>query len=198
MILSGTYESGVANYKHVYFNTDGNTLRMWIITVVWVLYLYEAFKRLFLLLLSKKLRWTMGILLLSSIHSHQYSWWALWNYLNDEFYSMWYHQIFFSVTELISSVLVLNYLDVRRSIKPIPMLIVWTIAVFHISCAGWDQFVFTVIQGKGRLHQVFFMEYILIFLELIPTPSPFIFNFEIVNWFFLLIIGFKGSFVYGK
>lgn len=127
---------------------------MWVITVIGVLFLYEAFKRLFFLLLSKKLRLTMGALFLSSLHSHYYAWWGHWNYWNDEFYNMWYHQVFFTVTELISSILVLNYLDVRRVVEPIPMLIVCSIAVFHTLCGGWDQFVFTVVQGQGQLHQV--------------------------------------------
>lgn len=127
---------------------------MWIITVIGVLFLYEAFKRLFLLLLNKKLRWTMGLLFLSSLHSHYYAWWGHWNYWNDDFYNMWYHQVFFTVTELISSIMVLNYLDLRRAIEPIPMLIISSIAVFHTLCSGWDQFVFTVVEGQGQLHQV--------------------------------------------
>lgn len=152
--FTGPYETGIAGYKHVYFNSDGNTLKMWIITVIGVLFLYEAFKRLFLLLLNKKLRWSMGLLFLSSLHSHYYAWWGHWNYWNDDFYHMWYHQVFFTVTELISSVMVLNYLDLRRAIEPIPMLIICSIAVFHTLCSGWDQFVFTVVEGQGQLHQV--------------------------------------------
>ncbi|CAL8084640.1 unnamed protein product [Orchesella dallaii] len=153
-IFKGPYETGVAGYKHVYFSSDGNTLKMWIITVIGVLFLYEAFKRLFSLMFNRKLRWTMGILFLSSLHSHYYAWWGHWNYWNDEFYQMWYHQVFFTITELISSVMVLSYLDSRQMVEPIPMLVICSIAVFHTFCSGWDQFVFTVIQGQGQLHQV--------------------------------------------
>lgn len=153
-IHAGPYESGLAGYKHVYFNSDWNTLKMWIITVFGVLFIYEAFKRLFLLFFTKKLRWTMGLLFVSSIHSHYYAWWGHWNYWNDDFYHMWYHQVFFTVTELLSSCMVLNFLDSRRPIEPIPMLIVCSIAVFHSLCSGWDQFVYTVVQGQGKVHQV--------------------------------------------
>ncbi|CAL8106594.1 unnamed protein product [Orchesella dallaii] len=154
-VYKGPYEFGTdSKFKHVYFNVDRTTLKMWIITVIGVLFLYETFKYVFLIVLYKRLRWTMGVLFLISLHSHYYSWWAYWNFWNDNFYSMWYHQILFSLTELISSALVLSYMDTKRQVEPVPMLIISTIAIFHAFWSGLDQFVLNILKRRGRLHQV--------------------------------------------
>ncbi|ODM95496.1 hypothetical protein Ocin01_11194 [Orchesella cincta] len=122
-IVVGPYEYGIPKFKHVYFNVDLITLKMWIITVIGVVSLYESMKHFILLLLNKRLRWSMAALFLSSLHSHYYGWWMYWNFLNDDFYHLWYHQVFFTITELISSVLVLRFLDVKREVEPHSMLI---------------------------------------------------------------------------
>jgi hypothetical protein len=41
----GNYETGVSGYKHVYFNSTRQTLAIWIITVLAILGLYEAARR---------------------------------------------------------------------------------------------------------------------------------------------------------
>ncbi|UYV81959.1 hypothetical protein LAZ67_21000229 [Cordylochernes scorpioides] len=39
--FKGIYETGISSYKHVYFNLTPNTFKIWAITVVWVVVLYE-------------------------------------------------------------------------------------------------------------------------------------------------------------
>jgi len=138
----------------VYFNSTINTFKMWTITVIGVIFLYESFKRLFALVLSRNLRFSMGFLFLSSIHSHYYAWWAHWNYWNDDFYSLWYHQVFFTVSESISSLLVIKSLDRRKHMSSFAIFMIANIAIFHIFASSWDQFIETVVQHQGHMHQV--------------------------------------------
>lgn len=96
-VYKGPYESGVASYKHMYFNATKNSIKMWILVVSGVVALYECTKYLITLLAKRKLRFDMALLFISSIFSHYYAWWAYLNYYNDDYYSQWNHQFFFTV-----------------------------------------------------------------------------------------------------
>lgn len=93
----GTYESGIASYKHLYFNATENTMKIWILTVIAIICLYECAKHLISLMITKSVRYSMIFLFCLSIFSHYYAWWAYVNYYNDDFYSQWNHQMFFTV-----------------------------------------------------------------------------------------------------
>lgn len=97
-VYKGPYESGVASYKHMYFNATRNSVKMWILVVVGVIALYETTKYVLGLMSKRKLRYDFLILFASSIFSHYYAWWAYLNYYNDEFYSQFNHQSFFTVS----------------------------------------------------------------------------------------------------
>lgn len=97
-VYKGPYESGVASYKHMYFNATKNSVKMWILVVAGVVALYETNKYLLKLMLRRRLRYDMAILFGSSIFSHYYAWWACLNYYNDDYYSQWNHQFFFTVS----------------------------------------------------------------------------------------------------
>ena len=103
---------------------------------------------------QKLLRKTMFILFASVIYSHYYSFWAYINYYNDDFYSQFYHQLFFSITELCSTGMVLLLANVNVELTSNKLLVILNIAVLHVLTAGGDQFVSNVIKGKGQLHQV--------------------------------------------
>ncbi|KAK6617615.1 hypothetical protein RUM44_005203 [Polyplax serrata] len=153
-VFKGTYESGVASYKHVYFNATSNTVKIWLTTVGSILILYESLKYELKLLLSCQLRPLMGILFLSSLFSHYYTWWVYINYWNDDFYLQWNHQLFFTLTEAVSTALVLNMSNTKVKIVPKKILIVVSIALIHILAGGMDQFVTNVIWREGHTHQV--------------------------------------------
>lgn len=93
----GTYESGIASYKHLYFNATENTMKIWVLTVIAIIALYECAKHLISLMIIKQVRYSMIFLFCLSIFSHYYAWWAYVNYYNDDFYSQWNHQMFFTV-----------------------------------------------------------------------------------------------------
>lgn len=48
-------------------------------------------------MIAKSVRYSMIFLFCLSIFSHYYAWWAYVNYYNDDFYSQWNHQMFFTV-----------------------------------------------------------------------------------------------------
>ncbi|CAK9804095.1 hypothetical protein ANTRET_LOCUS6897 [Anthophora retusa] len=153
-VFKGSYESGIASYKHMYFNATSNTLKIWMTIVIGVIIFYEVVKHLTWLAFQNRLRLSMIILFTTAIFSHYYTWWVYMNYWNDEFYSQWYHQLFFSVTELISTFLVVHLADSKNSITHRKAFGIAAIAILHIVAGGWDQFIANVVRGEGYAHQV--------------------------------------------
>ncbi|KAL0271782.1 UNVERIFIED_CONTAM: hypothetical protein PYX00_008775 [Menopon gallinae] len=153
-VFKGTYETGIAAYKHMYFNATLNTTKIWLMTVTGILVLYESCKFQLKLLYESHLRYLMSILFLSSLFSHYYTWWVYVNYLNDDFYVEWNHQLFFTVTEIASTVTVLNLSNSKVPVDLSKVIIIVSIAVTHILAGGLDQFISNVIWGEGFAHQI--------------------------------------------
>lgn len=152
----------------MYFNATSNTLKIWITIVIGVITFYEVVKHLTWLAFHNRLRLSMMILFLTAIFSHYYTWWVYMNYWNDEFYSQWYHQLFFSVTELISTFLVVHLADNKNPVTHRKAFGIAAIAILHILAGGWDQFVANVFRGEGHAHQVIvFKESYVIFMRTI-------------------------------
>uniref|UniRef100_A0A336N3P6 CSON010239 protein n=1 Tax=Culicoides sonorensis TaxID=179676 RepID=A0A336N3P6_CULSO len=153
-VFKGTYETGVASYKHMYFNATTNTTKIWLLIVFGIISLYECIKYLYKLMLQHKLRYSMLSLFLLSIFPHYYAWWACINYYNDEFYDQWSHQMFFTVTEIFSTILVLNLANKDNEVTSRKVLAISGIGVLHIMASGFDQFLANVFGGEGYAHQV--------------------------------------------
>lgn len=211
-IFKGIYERGPAGYKHVYFNITSSTFKIWTVTVLAVILLYETIKRVVRLYLAGGIRVSMLVLLGASIYPHYYSWWSYFNYWNDDFYNQWNHQLFFSITEMASTISVVYLLDKSISVTAKQALIIIDIAILHIMTSGFDQFISNVVQGNGMLHQVlrdiFFMipdilHLILPLLELrkvaqsLSVPTPYIISnkeffssviFILCGWFLCLML----------
>lgn len=150
----GSYETGISSYKHVYFNATLNTYKIWIITVIAIIVFYEFGKHIFILIFRNQIRWRMAVLLVSIIYPHYYSWWSYFNYLNDDFYFQWYHQMYFTSTEVFSTISVLLLANKKRPLNVSLLLIILNVAVAHILVSGFDQLVANVVRGEGSLHQV--------------------------------------------
>lgn len=153
-IFKGTYESGIASYKHLYFNATSNTTKIWVSTVLCILLLYECCKQMVSLIFEGRARYLMCVLFLSSLFAHYYTWWVYVNYWNDEFYSQWNHQLFFTVTELLSTIFVLHLADSSNALTSRKVAIIVSIAIVHILAGGLDQFLANVVFGEGFAHQV--------------------------------------------
>ena len=127
--------------------------KMWILTIIAAIVAYEVVKHLVQLFMHARLRYSMFILFTSVLYSHYYAWWGYINAYNDDFYSQWYHQALFSITELVSTVSVVYLCSKDNAIKPRLLIVIISIAVFHILASGADQFIENVVQGKGAWHQ---------------------------------------------
>ncbi|XP_077292809.1 uncharacterized protein LOC143915860 [Arctopsyche grandis] len=153
-VFKGTYESGIASYKHFYFNATENTFKIWLMVAGFLVILYECVRWLASLWLTARLRCSMALLFFSSLFSHYYSWWIYINYYNDEFYSQWNHQLIFTITELISTCVVLWLSSLEHSVTLLPAMLISMIGVYHVIASSRDQFVLNVLQGEGHAHQV--------------------------------------------
>jgi len=124
-------------------------------TVMAIIGLYEAIRHVFTALIYGCARPRMAVLFLSSIFPHVYGWWANFNYFNDEYYSQWWHQCFFSVTELSSTLMVLHLVN-KNNFRDVPkkLLFIISMALLHVLASGWDQFVNNVIKFEGEIHQI--------------------------------------------
>lgn len=92
-VYLGPYEAGVARYKHMYFNATDNSFKIWAITVLCVITLYECIKNIVRLCLDKQLRYKMALLFILSMFSHYYSW--LVKYMaHYEFFKFVHYSIF--------------------------------------------------------------------------------------------------------
>lgn len=97
-VFKGTYESGESTgYKHFYFNATTNVAKIWILTVIAIVVHYECAKYLINLMITKSIRYSMLFLYVQSAYAHYYTWWMYVNYYNDDFYSQWNHQAYFTV-----------------------------------------------------------------------------------------------------
>ncbi|KAK2587594.1 hypothetical protein KPH14_003722 [Odynerus spinipes] len=55
-VFKGSYESGIASYKHMYFNATTNSLKIWITVVIGIVTFYETVKYLIWLAFQQRLR----------------------------------------------------------------------------------------------------------------------------------------------
>ena len=143
------YERKYGAYKHIYFNTTTETMEIWIMSVLTFIYLYECVKYLVNLHLKKKLRYAFALLYVISIYPNYYTFWMYFNYINDNFYSQFYHQLFFSMTEFVSSCVLIYLCKQDRRPHWIPVLTVVSIAVCHALVSASDQFISNVILQQG-------------------------------------------------
>ena len=61
------------------------------------------------------------------------------NTWNDDFYAQWRHQLYFSLTEAVSTVAIVTMCDRHRPVRTYPVLVIFVIGVFHIFAGSWDQ-----------------------------------------------------------
>jgi hypothetical protein len=147
--IAGSYEYPPSGYKHIYFNATFATLKICLLSVACVLAAYETIRHLYNIARYSRIRPTMLLLVLVSIYPHYYTWWSYFSYLNEQFYDHWYHDMFFSITEWISTIVALHLCDVKNEFTTWKLLIIISINIVHVFVAGLDQFAVHVILKKG-------------------------------------------------
>ncbi|KAK3592783.1 hypothetical protein CHS0354_003225 [Potamilus streckersoni] len=206
-VYKGSYENpGNVKYKHMYFNTTQQTFKIWLLTLSFILVFFECLKHLLSLWLHSRLRWTMFALFISDIFPHYYSWWMSFNYYNDDYYEQFYHQLFFSATELIATVFVVKLCDSNVKVTLEKVVPIVSISCIHLFVGGLDQFVAQLLLGEGTLFQKFrnlgflfpdFIHVIIPTFELYRTSAGQPFNMcEYMVLIMLICIGvFIGKFI---
>ncbi|KAK7484283.1 hypothetical protein BaRGS_00024532, partial [Batillaria attramentaria] len=154
-VFRGRYENpGVVTYKHVYFNATSNTFKMWIFTVIFILLFYESLRYLIGLFRSGvPLRRSMLFLYVINMYPHYYSWWSFFSYYNEEVYTYFIHHFMFTVTEILTTCVVLNLVNAENEFQSWKVALVVTINITHIIVSGMDQFIAHVVQGEGHSFQ---------------------------------------------
>lgn len=154
-VFRGSYENpGTVLYKHVYFNSTVQTFKIWIITLFFILLTYESIKYLYNLLWPQcHIRWNMFVLYLINIYPHYYSWWSIFNYYNEDFYIYFNHHIYFMVTEIIATGIVLNMCNAHNQMSHWKMLCIIIISSIHILVSSLDQFITHIFYAHGTTFQ---------------------------------------------
>ena len=129
-------------------------MKIWILVVLGILAFYECLRYLAPLLFHCKARWTMVILFLSSLYPHYYGWWNFISYVNEDFYAQWYHQWFFSLTEIISTICVIHLCNTDNRIDAWKLLVIMSINIMHIVVNCLDQFINNVFLHNGQQFEV--------------------------------------------
>ncbi|CAH1780822.1 unnamed protein product [Owenia fusiformis] len=151
-VFRGPYEHPPSGYKHVYFNATINSLKIWIVTVIFIIIIYETLKYLLKLWQQQLLRRKMFYLVAMTTYAHYYSWWSYFGYYNEDFYYQWYHQTIFTITEIISTALVLNLCNEDNPMLPWKLLLIININTAHLITGGVDQFFSQLLSGTGRVN----------------------------------------------
>ena len=92
----------------------------------------------------------MLALLLSSVYPHYYGWWGFFNYLNEDFYSQWWHQVYFSITEILSTLVVVHLCNKENKTESWKLLVIFNINLMHIIVNSLDQFIGNVIYRRAQ------------------------------------------------
>lgn len=129
-------------------------MKIWLLLLTGVIVLYECMKYITEMIVTGRVRFSMLLLFFTSLYPHYYSLWVYINYINDHFYEQWDHQLYFTITEIISTSIVLNLINRNKQLRPFKLLLIMAISVVHICVSGVDNFFVNVILAKGSLHRV--------------------------------------------
>eukprot|EP00698_Gefionella_okellyi_P005357 TRINITY_DN1488_c0_g1_i2.p1 TRINITY_DN1488_c0_g1~~TRINITY_DN1488_c0_g1_i2.p1 ORF type:complete len:243 (+),score=18.98 TRINITY_DN1488_c0_g1_i2:118-846(+) len=143
-----------SGYKSIYFNMEFATFAIFFIAIFYVFMAQKALTRVILLLLQRKLRFSMFIGLAASVYPNFYAFWMFFNYINDRFWLMWYSQLVFSATELTAAICMYVMLDSQAELHRNLLWTMFIVAVWHISESLIDQGFENLFLGQGRSHQI--------------------------------------------
>jgi len=104
-------------YRSLYVNTDRIAALLLLLCIFYIVSGFTLFNRLFALWGKDRLRWSVAMVLLLQVFPNLFNFNATFNYLNDRWYSLFPHQLFFNVTEWISTFVLLAYADSRLPIE---------------------------------------------------------------------------------
>jgi hypothetical protein len=127
------FKAGTKNcYKSVYFNLDQTTLLLFFWMLVWAMVTSRALETMIFAFLNNNLCYEMAIAILMSIPSIWYACAVLFHYLNDRYFPMYYSQLYFTVTELVCTIICIVHLERDKPVHSTALMLMTGTALTHI------------------------------------------------------------------
>lgn len=150
--FKGEYLYSTRQYKAVYFNMTWNTTFVLLWSIFHINLLINYLKYAFDLFFAKSLNYIMFAQSWLLFYGIYYNWWCTFNYINDDFWSMIFTQMFFNFTELINAYYI--YIKINKKQKTLlnidQILLTLSTALIHILIPLLSQGIFNISQLKGR------------------------------------------------
>lgn len=150
--------SGTVNcYKSIYFNIDSTALYMFIWMSIWTTVTSRAFESILFNALKRTLRVPMAVAISLSVPSVWYVCSVLVHYLNDRYFPMYYSQLFFTMTELFSTIVCILHLNNQGNIYKKLLIGMISISIFHILELFLDEPFFVSSHIAGTIRNLLFL-----------------------------------------
>ncbi|KAI8901318.1 hypothetical protein BC833DRAFT_157740 [Globomyces pollinis-pini] len=138
--LGVKFPAGTRNcYKSLYLNVDANTLYIFGWLFFWCILTSRVIEMMVIALLNRKARYLTCLAIVSNIPTVWYGCFVMMHYLNDRYYPMFYSQIYFSVTEIFSMMVMALHVNSKNQKYPYLLLMVGGTALCHALQLGLDE-----------------------------------------------------------
>lgn len=126
-------------YHAVYFNVEPTTAKVLCLLAAWIVVVGRSAEHLLVIYLEGAMRWGVFAAIAASVFPAFYSFNALFIYMN-EFHSTWLpSQLFFTVTEVVSTVALLSSADVRKPVSRRALILGGGINLLHLVQLSLDE-----------------------------------------------------------
>jgi hypothetical protein len=122
-------------YKSLYINCDKEMIWILFVTVFYCCCGLKFFEKLISALLYRRsdVRWELVAILGPFLYSNVYCWWVTITYINDRWYHMWNHQLYFTVTEWVIALCIYAIIDKKN--EPPQNVVLWTLFILPLTHA---------------------------------------------------------------
>jgi hypothetical protein len=120
-------------YKSLYFNFDERLSTIIIWTVTCIVIASTAIRSMYLTILNNGWNfsfWAIVITILQFYPFH-YTWWSIFNYLNEGSVRMIYTQLFYGITDLLIGAISINCIDARLEPHPFCLYLIVLFSAVH-------------------------------------------------------------------
>jgi hypothetical protein len=160
-------------YKAIYFNVEWSSLAIVAWFLLWFVLASRGLERMVALYLKGKLRWRAAVAVAVNQYSIWYSVSVLAHYINDSFMEFYWSQLYFTLSEIATYLIVVMLLD-RNVSLPYPLLVMGCgISVYHITQLLLDEFSGMLTSQKALFRDLVFISIDLTYLVAYFSDAPF-------------------------
>lgn len=139
-------------YHSIYINTDRVTVLLVVLCITYIVAAFCFFHALGRAYARGRLRpWLWAVALLAVLYPNMYNFWSIFHYLNDRWFQMMGHQVYFAVSEAAAAIVVTHHLDTKRGpLQGWSANLVFSIAVVHlVQLFGVDESLLASVTGRA-------------------------------------------------